>query len=220
MGLGGATAWMWWLVEDHFSHLPPLVPSSMRLHAQRTPPTMPAVEPQPADAPRSQHASLAAALPLVLPTLCCSSQLSRLHLVFPATDGAADAARISDLWQRAWQHTLPALRQLLESSAPLRQLHLELPACLEAPTAAYLPQLQAATELAPLAVRRHVLLALHPRAGRCSLLQLLPLGVLREVLDLAAPLQPCTLHISTVQAAGAAPAGAPAPAAAAAAVPG
>ena len=138
---------------------------------------------------------MAAALPLLLPALHRSGSLTALQLALPAP-GGADAARVEQLWQRAWQHTLPALRGLLESSAPLRTLHLVLPACLHEATAAYLPQLQAAAVAAPLAVRRHVLLALHPRAGRCSLLQLLPLAVLQEVLDMAAPLQPCTIQVS------------------------
>ncbi|KAL4434061.1 hypothetical protein ABPG75_000502 [Micractinium tetrahymenae] len=159
--------------------------------------------PQPAEAPRSQHAALAAALPLLLPPLRRSARLACLRLALPAPAGP-DGVRLAQLWQQAWQSTLPALRELLESSAPLRTLRLELPSCLHESTAAYLPQLHAAAEAAPLAVRRHVLPALHPRAGRCSLLQLLPLGVLRDVLDLAAPLQPCTVHMTEAAAATAA----------------
>lgn len=159
-----------------------------------------AVAPQPADAPRSQHAGLAAALLLLLPPLRRSASLAALQLSLPAPAGP-DAARLAELWQQAWQGTLPALRALLESSVPLRTLRLDLPACLHPATAAYLPQLQEAAQGAPRAVRQQLLLALHPRAGRCSLLQLLPLGVLREVLDLAAPLQPCTVQITDAAAA-------------------
>lgn len=154
--------------------------------------------PPSADAPRSQHAGLAAALPLLLAALHRSSSLQTLQLELPPTEGSADATRLADLWQQAWQHTLPALRGLLESSAPLRTLRLLLPTCLHSGTAAYLPQLQAAAAAAPVAVRSQVLLALHPRAGRCSLLQLLPLQVVREVLDLAAPLGPCAIHLAAL----------------------
>ena len=152
--------------------------------------------PPTADAPRSQHAGLAAALPLLLGALHRSGSLRALQLELPQTEGSADAARLAQLWQQAWQHTLPALRGLLESSAPLRTLRVLLPTCLHSATEAYLPQLQAAAAAAPVAVRSQVLLALHPRAGRCSLLQLLPLQVVREVLDLAAPLGPCTIQLA------------------------
>ena len=54
---------------------------------------------------------------------------------------------------------------------------------------------QAAAAAASLAARRHLLLELHRRVGRCSLLQLLPLALVKEVLDLAAPLQPCRLGV-------------------------
>lgn len=154
--------------------------------------------PPSADAPRSQHAGLAAALPLLVAALHRSSRLQTLQLELPPTEGSADATRLADLWQQAWQHTLPALRGLLDSSAPLRTLRLLLPTCLHSGTAAYLPQLQAAAAAAPVTVRSQVLLALHPRAGRCSLLQLLPLQVVREVLDLAAPLEPCAIHLAAL----------------------
>ncbi|KAL4446824.1 hypothetical protein ABPG77_008068 [Micractinium sp. CCAP 211/92] len=163
--------------------------------------------PSSADVPRSQHAGLAAALPLLLLPLRASASLATLRLALPPPAGP-DAARLSELWQQAWQGTLPVLRALLESSAPLRTLRLELPVCLHAATAAYMPQLREAAEAAPLAVRRQLLLALHPRAGRCSLLQLLPLGVLRDVLDLAAPLQPCMVQVTEATAATAAAAAA------------
>lgn len=176
-------------------------------HKARTPLCHAAVAPSPADAPRSQHAGLAAALPLLLPPLRASASLATLRLALPPPAGP-DAARLSELWQQAWQGTLPVLRALLESSAPLRTLRLELPACLHAATAAYMPQLREAAEAAPLAVRRQLLLALHPRAGRCSLLQLLPLGVLRDVLDLAAPLQPCMVQVTEATEATAAAAAA------------
>ena len=149
--------------------------------------------PQPADAPRSQHAALAAALPLLLPALQRSGSLLALHLALPHPDGP-DAARQEQLWERGWQHSLPALRGLLESSTPMRHLHLTLPGCLHPATEAYRPQLDAALAGAPRAVRQQVLLALHPRAGRCSLLQLLPLAVLQKILDLAAPLKPCAIY--------------------------
>jgi hypothetical protein len=124
--------------------------------------------------------------------------LEALQLQLPQTEGSADAARLAELWQQAWQHVLPALRGLLESSSPLRTLRLLLPACLHSGTSAYLPQLQAAAAAAPVAVRSQVLLALHPRAGRCSLLQLLPLQVVREVLDMAAPLGPCAIQLAAL----------------------
>ncbi len=155
-----------------------------------------AVLPPSADAPRSQHAGLAAALPLLLAALHRCGSLQTLQLELPPTHGNVDAARLEEVWQRAWQHMLPALRGLLESSAPLRTLRLLMPACLHSASAAYLPQLQAAAAAAPVAVRSQVLLALHPRVGRCSLLQLLPLQVVREVLDLAAPLEPCAIHMA------------------------
>ena len=84
------------------------------------------------------------------------------------------------------------------ASAPLRTLRLALPPCLPPCPAlpAYLPQLQAAAVAAPVAVREQVLLALHPQAGRCSLLQLLPLQVVREVIDLAAPLASCAIQLA------------------------
>ncbi|EFN57243.1 expressed protein [Chlorella variabilis] len=147
----------------------------------------------PADAPRSQHAGLAAAVPLVLCALR-RGRLASLRLRLPG-GGGDDDARLAHLWQRAWQHALPALRDLLGSSVPLRDLRLALPGCLRDATEAYLRQLQAAAAAAAAAVRAQVLLGLHPRLGRCSLLQLLPLAVVREVLDLAAPLQPCAVHI-------------------------
>ncbi|KAI3434869.1 hypothetical protein D9Q98_002923 [Chlorella vulgaris] len=153
------------------------------------------LSPQPAGAPRSQHAGLAAALPLLLPALSRVCSLVELRLELPVVAGA-DAARVAQLWQQAWQHTLPALRCLLEGSTATRSLRLVLPRCLQAATEAYAPQLAAAAAAAPAAVRSQVLLALHPRVGRCSLLQLLPLAVVREVLDLAAPLQPCELHLT------------------------
>lgn len=151
------------------------------------------VQPPP-DAPRSQHASLAAALPLLLAPLRRSASLARLTLTLPRTSGG-DAARLAQLWQAAWQHVQPALCGLLVSSAPLRQLRLVLPPCLREAVEGGMPQLAAAAAAAPVALRRQVLLALHPRAGRCSLLQLLPLAVLREVLDRAAPLQPCSITL-------------------------
>ena len=156
--------------------------------------------PPTADAPRSQHAGLAAALHLLLAALHRCGSLHALQLELPATQGSPDAARLEELWRQAWQHTLPALRGLLESPAPLRTLRLALPPCLHAATAAYLPQLEAAAAAAPVAVREQVLLALHPRAGRCSLLQLLPLQVVREVLDLAAPLAPCAIQLAALSA--------------------
>lgn len=182
-----------------------LVASAPCLPGPRGSPHCPraAVAPQPADAPRSQHAGLAAALPLLLAPLRRSAGLATLRLALP-TPAGPDAARLAELWQQAWQGTLPVLRALLESSAPLRTLRLQLPACLHQATAAYLPQLQEAAGAAPLALRQHVLLALHPRAGRCSLLQLLPLGVLQEVLDLAAPLEPCLVQVTEAAAAAAA----------------
>ena len=39
-------------------------------------------------------------------------------------------------------------------------------------------------------------MALHPRVGRCSPLQMLPLPLVQSVLDLAAPLQPCTVELA------------------------
>ena len=58
-----------------------------------------------------------------------------------------------------------------------------------------LPTLRSAERAAPLACRQHLLLALHPRVGRCSVLQLLPLQLLREVMQLAAPLEPCRIQV-------------------------
>ena len=63
------------------------------------------------------------------------------------------------------------------------------------PSHLQLPALRAAAAAAPLAARRHLLLALHPRVGRCSVLQLLPLALVREVMELVAPLAPCSIEV-------------------------
>ena len=98
---------------------------------------------------------------------------------------------------------LPAvLKQMLETNTGLRSLVFHLPwaegAGLRASTRQALPGLAEASASAALMVRLQVLLALHPRVGRCSLLQLLPLPLVRQVLDLAAPLQHLAIEVAAV----------------------
>lgn len=145
------------------------------------------------DAPRSHHAGLAAALPLLLSGLRRCGRLASLDLNLPALSRSPDNARVQAVWTGAWNHTLPVLRDLLGSAAQLREVGLSLDVSLRPATVLYEPQLCEAAAAAPVAVRAHLLLALHPRVGRGSLLQLLPLAVFREVLDLAAPLEPCRI---------------------------
>lgn len=78
---------------------------------------------------------------------------------------------------------------------PCRTLRLTVPSCLASPSRQQLPALQAAASSAPIAARQHLLMALHPRAGRCSVLQLLPLPLVHQVMELAAPLQPCHIQV-------------------------
>lgn len=156
---------------------------------------------------RWMHASLAAGLLLLVPALQRCGGLAALHLQLPGVPAAAGAdvtahVHLSSLWEVAWQRALGQLRDLLASGqVPLRSLHLTLPPVLAAATAAYQPQLEAAAAAGPRAIRATLLLGLHPRAGRCSLLSLLPLEVMAQVLDRAAPLQPCAITAG-VQPAG------------------
>ena len=180
------------------------------LQAAANPPT--SLPPTHAVVPREplsrwMHASLAAGLLLLLPALQRCGGLETLRLQLPGVPAAAGAdvtahVHLAALWEPAWQRALGQLRELLASGqVPLRALHLSVPAPLAAATAAYQLQLEAAAAAGPRVVRAAVLLGLHPRAGRCSLLSLLPLEVMAQVLDRAAPLQPCAIAVG-VQPAG------------------
>jgi hypothetical protein len=134
---------------------------------------------------------LAAALPLLPPALQHARRLTVLHIRLP---GMYEGSSRPPL-QRALQHTFPGLCSLLESNAALRKLTLAFPSYLQEATEAYLPRLEAAAMAAPRQLRGQLLLGLHARAGRGSLLQLLPREVLAHILELAAPLQPCEIEL-------------------------
>lgn len=130
---------------------------------------------------------------MLVPALARCAQLAWLHLVLPFLRD--DDARRAELWDIGWQRTLAAVRGLLEGGSPLRVMITGVPASLEAATRGWQAPLQAAAAAGTRTIRTTVLLGLHPRAGRCSLLNLLPLEVLRQVLELAAPM--CAFQLRT-----------------------
>lgn len=81
-----------------------------------------------------------------------------------------------------------------------RSIVLQVPPSLVPPSQQQLPALRRVATAAPLAARQHLLLALHPRTGRCSALQLLPLPLVHTVMELVAPLAPCTIQVHAVDA--------------------
>lgn len=176
------------------AHLPPRPPRSLHGLAAVLPTE---------GASRWLHASLAAGLALLLPALQCCGGLASVHLELPPI-GSLDFtahAHVAALWEVGWQRALAQVRDLLASGqVPLRALHLVLPAALADATADYMGQLTEAAREGARALRALLLLGLHPRVGRCSLLSLLPLEVLQQVLDLAAPLQPCVVQVSALPA--------------------
>jgi hypothetical protein len=116
---------------------------------------------------------------------------------------------------QGWRHLLQGLRGLLERNTGLRVLRMQVATVprgfglawslpedvqlgkelVEAATAAA-PGLREASREAARGVRTWLLpRVLHPRAGRCSLLQLLPLPLLRAVVELAAPPVGCRVEV-------------------------
>eukprot|EP00887_Chlorella_sp_A99_P003415 scaffold7.g3415.t1 len=142
----------------------------------------------------AQQAAMFAGLALVFQELRRSTALQALRLELPQADASLPL-------EQAWSHALLSLKAAIEQNAALRSVELHLPSAipgggsLRGAARRALPGLRDAAAAAAVPARAHVLLALHPRAGRCSLLQLLPLPLVQQVLDLAAPLQPCTVAV-------------------------
>lgn len=153
--------------------------------------------------PWAAVAASLAGLCLLLGALATSPHLHSLalHLLRPGLHAVSGYQE--DQLVRAWGgHVMRSVVGFLEINPGVRHITFHLPSPLSSATKDALPSIRAAAQQSPVACRQLVLLALHPRVGRCSALQVLPLPLVHEVLQLAAPLEPCLVECSREEGAG------------------